>query len=648
MCGICGVFEYLTGRTVSQKQLQRMNDTLRHRGPDDEGFYIVPGIGLAARRLSIIDVYGGHQPIANEDESCWIVFNGEIYNYQALQKRVIERGHQLRTRSDTEVILHLYEDYGMDCVHHLDGMFAFAIYDCRDQTMDKGSSFRVNRSSSPARLFLARDRLGKKPLYYADVNGCLVFGSELKPLLQDPRISRDLDFEALHHYLSLLMVPAPYSIFKAIRKLPPGHILECDVDGTRVRRYWNYLDHVNDHAISEEEALAQIRHLLFAAVEKRLIAEVPLGAFLSGGLDSSTVVAIMSRFKSEPIKTFAIGFEGPATHNELPYARALAEHYRTDHHEYLVKADIVELLPQIVRFADEPFAISSAIPTFLLAHAARQEVAVVLTGDGGDENFGGYPQYLYERWSGIYRRFPAFVDPFISWIASALERQPNHFARTLGRRGLKFVTSSRLSLGDRRLRWASGWSEPQKQSIYTSEVRSAIQTTTSAFFLESQVSALKSPLAQQFGMDALIWLPDEMLTKVDRMTMAASIEARCPLLDVSLVEYMAGFSAAMKIPGLGFGSLKHLLRRSVIDLIPPQLLKRHKHGFIVPLDTWFRTEARPFIDEVLEPGRVRRRGIFNPTTVTNLIQHHSSGQVNASSRIYALLVFEIWATEYLS
>ena len=639
MCGICGVFEYESRARISRDELVRMNNTIRHRGPDDEGYYVGDGIGLAMRRLSIIDVAHGHQPITNEDQTVWIVYNGEIYNYRPLRERLIAKGHRFKTESDTEVIVHLYEEHGIECVKQLDGMFAFAIFD-RRPSQDSGGS-------SGHRLFLARDRLGKKPLYYANVQGALFFGSEIKPILKDPRISRDLDLEALNHYLSLLVVPSPHSIFKDIRKLPAGCYLECDRNGHRISQYWSYLDHVAEGNIDEAEAVSNIRKLFFEAVEKRLIAEVPLGAFLSGGIDSSAVVAVMSRIKTEPVKTFSIGFEGPETHNELPYARRLARHYQTDHHEFLVKPDIVEIVQDLVNYADEPFGISSAIPTYLIAKAAREHVTVVLTGDGGDEIFGGYPNYLYERWAASYRRLPLAVDRLISGSAHLFAGRVDGKLGRWRSRFQRFASTARTSAGERRLGWASGFSEAEKKAVVLSN---PVALKSTPAFLEQQISELRSPKPEvgHNCMDVLVSLTDEMLAKVDRMTMAASVEARCPLLDWHLVEYAAGLSFHLKVPGRSSKSLKALLRQAVADLLPPELLARRKHGFNVPLDVWFRQGARQHLESVLSPARMKRRGLFDARQVSSLLARHGAGEVNASNRLYALLVFETWAEKYLS
>ncbi|MGH9649275.1 MAG: asparagine synthase (glutamine-hydrolyzing), partial [Terriglobales bacterium] len=420
-------------------QLRRMSDTLLHRGPDEEGQFVRPGVGLAARRLSIIDVAEGHQPVTNEDGSVTVVFNGEIYNYLSLREELLRKGHRLLTRSDTEVIPHLYEEEGPACVERLDGMFAFALYDSRPQSSE-GPAARP-----PGRLLLARDRMGKKPLYYADVEGALIFGSELKPILLDPRVSKELDLEALHHYLSLQVVPAPYSIFQKIRKLPPGCILECDARGLAVRPYWKYLDFVGDRHVPEEEAVVEIRRMLFQAVEKRLMSDVPLGAFLSGGLDSSTVVAIMSRLNKEPVKTFSIGFEAPELYNELPDARLLAQHCHTEHHEVVLQPSSVQTIEEMVQYADEPFAISSAIPLLVISRWARQHVTVVLTGDGGDEAFAGYDHYIFERWLAAYRRFPAALDKLLAGSAKTLGGSADAASRRLLRRTIRSVEQARRS-----------------------------------------------------------------------------------------------------------------------------------------------------------------------------------------------------------
>ncbi len=635
------MFEYGSGKAVDPEHLRRMNQTLLHRGPDEGGEFIRPGVGLAVRRLSIIDVAEGHQPFYNEDGSVVVVFNGEIYNYLSLREELLRKGHRLHTRADTEVIPHLYEEEGPACVERLDGMFAFALYDARPSPAD-------GPAASPS-LLLARDRLGKKPLYYADVEGALIFGSELKPILQDRRVSRELDLEALHHYLSLQVVPAPYSIFKSVRKLNPGYILECDAGGITMRPYWKYLDFVGEREVPEEEAVAEIRRLLFQAVEKRLMSDVPLGAFLSGGLDSSTVVAIMSRLTNAPVKTFAIGFEGPALYNELPDARLLAQHCRTEHHEVVLQPSSVETIEEVVQYADEPFSISSAIPLLVLSRWARQHITVVLTGDGGDEAFTGYDHYAIERWLAAYRKFPVALDGLLVGSAKALGGREDALRHRVLRRTIRFVEQARRTPGQRRVFWAGAFDEAGKRSVYTDFNAAQNELRPTSDFLTERMSG-KNGLDSATWINALemlVLLPDEMLTKVDRMTMAASLEARCPLLDWRLIEYMAGLPLRLKAPGWRRGQLKRLMRLAVADLLPSHLLRKPKHGFNVPLSLWFRGGARGYLESVLSPQRLRRRGIFRPEAVTALLSRHMSGEADAYNRLFALLVFEVWAERYL-
>jgi asparagine synthase (glutamine-hydrolysing) len=635
MCGICGVFEYASSMRVDPQRLARMNATILHRGPDEEGFFVRDRVGLAMRRLRIIDLAGGTQPIANEGKTVWIVFNGEIYNYRELRQDLIRRGHKFRTQSDTEVIVHAYEEFGERCVEHLDGMFAFAIYDQRNPAAD--------------RLFLARDPFGKKPLYYADLGRTLIFGSEIKPILQDPRVSKEVDFEALHHYLSLLVIPAPSSIFRSIRKLPAGHWMVVDGRGVHIERYWSCDAERPEAAVSESEAIEETRRLLFRAVEKRLIAEVPLGAFLSGGLDSSLVVAIMSRLSDRPVKTLSVGFEGPKSHNELPYARRLAEHCRTEHTELTLEPDVVSMVHDLVRYADEPFGISSALPTLLIARAARERLTVVLTGDGGDEMFGGYSHYLWERWATAFRRMPRIADTMLLTAAGTLGRRIDGRAGALRSRVTRFVANARRPDVARRLGWGSAFSHDEKLGLYSDDLAHLSAGTTTAL-LEQHLdrSRVLEPAAVQNRLDVEVWLPDEMLAKVDRMTMAASIEARCPLLDRDLARFLFRLPFRQKVPGSRGHHLKHLLRRVAADLLPADLLERPKQGFNVPLDAWFRGGASDLLTDVLSPERIRRRGWFRPDAVADLVSAHRTGQAKFSNRLYALFNLELWAQEYLS
>jgi asparagine synthase (glutamine-hydrolysing) len=585
------------------------------------------------RRLSIIDLAGGHQPMANEDESVWMVFNGEIYNFRPLRRDLERLGHRFRTSSDTEVIVHGYEEYGDSVVERLDGMFAFAIWDRR-------------RGEDAGRLLLARDRLGKKPLYYADGGGRLVFGSELKPVVAHPDVSKDIDVVAVHHYLSLLVVPAPWSIFRSVRKLRPAHVLECSARGVSVRRYWDYHKFVGVNRMTAHEARGEVRARVFRAVQKRLVADVPLGAFLSGGLDSSAVVAVMSKLSAAPVKTFSVGFAGThGNQDELPFARSVARHCRTEHREFVVRPDVVELLAEVVRFADEPFAISSAMATLLMARKAREFVTVVLTGDGGDEVFGGYEHYVYERWAALYRRQPRLIDGLLERAAKAAGRAGGEAGARWERRVRRFVANARLGIGQRRLGWASGFGESEKRRILAGAGVGPHPWPDTSALLEEHLGGVPAvgPDALLNCMDMTLWLADEMLAKVDRMTMAASLEARCPLLDLDLVELMASISLEDKMHGLRMSGVKHLARHALADLLPPEVVARRKQGFNVPLDSWFRGESRPFLESTLSRERTRARGVFDPDAVAGLLESHKSGRVQAANRLFALLTFEVWA-----
>jgi asparagine synthase (glutamine-hydrolysing) len=607
MCGIVGIYEYRRGVGVDHALVHRMNDSIVHRGPDGCGYLFHGAVGLGMRRLAIIDLDGGHQPIGNEAGDVQVVFNGEIYNFASLRRELEEGGHVFRTHSDTEVIVHAYEEWGDACVTRFEGMFAFALLDRRP-------------SAHGDRLLVARDHLGKKPLYYADVDGTLVFGSELKPLLLHPKVGRTLDPAALGHYLALRVIPSPLSVFRDVKKLPPGHTLTASRAGIKLRRYWDWRSYADDEMPPMPELVADVRRMLFTAVERRLVADVPLGAFLSGGLDSSAVVAVMSRLMPGRVKTFSIGFEGPATHNELPKARRMAQHFGTDHHELYAQPDLVNLLPEFVRYADEPFAISSALPTLLLARAARKEVTVVLTGDGGDEVFGGYAQYLFERWAAVLQLSPSGLDPVAIRAASALYAHLG--ARGVGfRRVARFLQAARRpSPGARRLAWAGAPDDDDVLARLAPAYREGHRSTAAR--LDEEVNAHLSHLSPEAvtnALDVLVYLPDEMLAKVDRMTMAASVEARSPLLDLTLVQRLAGVAFGRKIPGYGRASL----------------------------DPWFRGKARAHLRDYLGPEQVARRGVFDPAEVRSVLARFDAGRADANTDVFPLLVFEVWAQQYL-
>jgi asparagine synthase (glutamine-hydrolysing) len=639
MCGIAGIFEYRRPVRIEEPVLARMLDALVHRGPDDSGTYFETSLAIGMRRLSIIDRSGGHQPLANEDGRVRIVFNGEIYNHHELRSRLQGLGHSFSTLSDTETIVHAYEQYGAKCVEHLDGMFAFAIWDARSD------------SPTGRRLFIARDRLGKKPLYFADTGNTLVFGSELKAVVRHPAVERELDVQALHDFLSLGQVPGEQTIFRHVRKLPPGHTLELDAGGgVVVREYWHWPS-VSHGVSAGVPTVTAVKDLLCSAVEKRLESEVPLGVFLSGGLDSGVVAAIMSRLLARPVDAFSVGFEGPGTHNELPLARATAAHIGARHHEFVFRPDIVELLPEIVDATDEPFAISSSIPLLLLSRAARQQVTVVLTGDGGDEVLGGYAHYLYERWAGQVRAFPRSFSRVMSGAAAAVPGPVTSFAGAARKRVRHLLDNAWLPGPQRRLGWTAWFDEDEKWNLYSEALRRQLsqRPIATAQRLRAAEPGMcgRDPAEVAAYLDAANWLPDEMLTKVDRMTMSASIEARCPLLDRELVSYCARLPMSTRIPGNRDSHLKSILKTIAKDLLPETVLRGRKHGFNVPLDTWFRGGARSYLEHHLSRERIESRGLFDPDVVKDLIDRHMAGAANLSSRLFGLLTFEVWAEKNL-
>jgi asparagine synthase (glutamine-hydrolysing) len=622
MCGIAGIVRTDQG-PVDRDVVAAMGESLRHRGPDDHGVHVANGVGLAHRRLSIIDLSAaGHQPMANEDGSVWIVFNGEIYNFQEL-RQALRPHHVLRSRTDTEVILHLYEDYGLRCIPMLRGMFAFAIWD------------------APARrLVLVRDRLGKKPLFYrADEQG-LSFASELKALLAAETLP-DIDPVALHHYLTFQYVPAPLTIFKGIRKLLPGHLLVYEDGKATDSVYWSLQYNDKLTRASEDGYLEEFRSLLDESVRLRLISDVPLGAFLSGGVDSSTIVALMSRHLDQPVKTFSIGFADD-THNELPYAREIAQRFGTDHHEFVVEPSALDILPTLVRVYDEPYADSSAIPTYYVSELSRRHVTVILNGDGGDELFAGYPRYALtaldrftdrrlspRRRHQVMRLLAALPDgvPGVGRVRSRLERGLAPF--------------SRVYLG--RICYFHPF---EKEWLYTPEFFASVRECDSyelldRWFTQAQARDLLDRLLE---VDTRTYLPDDLLVKVDRATMAHALEARSPLLDHRLVEFAAALPVTLKIKD---GEGKYLFKRAMRGVLPDGILNRPKRGFAVPIDRWFREDCREFVRDMLLAERAVGRGYFRPDRVRHMIEVHQQGQTNYGSRLFALLMLELWHREYV-
>ncbi|MBW8867029.1 MAG: asparagine synthase (glutamine-hydrolyzing) [Acidobacteria bacterium] len=623
MCGIAGFVESpaLTSPFTlddSRALVHRMCDVIRHRGPDDEGIWVDEGVALGMRRLSIIDLSTGHQPIHNEDETVWIVFNGEIYNFPELRRELEAAGHRFYTNTDTEAIVHAYEQWGTAAIQRLRGMFGLAIWDRRTKS-----------------LLVARDRAGIKPMYYADVNGRLYFGSELKSLLEAPDLPRDLDLDALDHYLSFLYTPRDGSIFSSVRKLPPGHLMTWRNGTLKVEQYWQLSAEENFRG-SERDAVAQLRRVLTDAVRCHLLSDVPLGAFLSGGIDSSLVVGLMSEISGSRVKTFSIGFDEPAF-DELEHARRVAQHFGTEHHELVVKPDAIGILDRLVWHFDEPFADSSAIPTWYVSEMARRHVTVVLSGDGGDELFGGYDRYVPHPRVVAFDRYSPRALRRVAAIAAA--RLPH------GVRGKNFLRHVGRDEQGRYLDAIRFFGADEKPALLSAEVRRTLhgpdpETRLARHF--ERFAQLPWP-SQMMRFDAETYLPEDVLTKVDRMSMAHSIESRVPLLDNEVIDFAATLPASLKIKD---GRRKHVLKEVAATLLPRQILERRKQGFGVPLGTWFRGNLRElFADTLLSPSSLQR-GYFEPAFVRRVVNEHLTGTRDHTLRLWQLVVFERWHQQY--
>jgi asparagine synthase (glutamine-hydrolysing) len=626
MCGIVGIAN-ANSRSVNREVLEKMNACITHRGPDDDGFYLRENVGLAMRRLSIIDVAHGKQPIHNSDQTAWIVFNGEIYNFQELRADLEKQGDEFYTNSDTEVILHLYDKYGADCVEYLRGMFAFAIWDEREKT-----------------LFIARDRIGKKPLLYSHLSdGSLVFGSEFRALLKHPGVTREVDYAAIHHYLSLAYVPAPLTAFQKIRKLKPGHWLLWKDGEIKTTRYWQP-DFSKKIKISEPDAEAETLRLMREAVKLRLISEVPLGAFLSGGVDSSVVVALMAEQSSTPVKTFSIGFE-EQDFSELKYARMVAEHVGAEHHEFTVKPDALEVLPTLVKHYGEPYADPSAIPTYYVARETRQHVTVALNGDGGDESFAGYERYTAMALAERYHKLPKILRQ--SFIEKAVNLVPTSEIRRSRARDLKrFLQAASLDKAERYFTWMSAIDRNAKNELYTDEFKhKTVSFETSDFLADWFSAANGSGIVDATMMtDQQTYLPDDLLVKVDIASMANSLEARSPLLDHHLIEFAASLPENLKLHGT---TSKYLLKKIAAKLVPPKAVYRRKMGFGVPVGSWFRGALEPFLRETLLGEKCLGRGLFRPATVTRFVDQHTSGERDFTYQLWTLLMLELWFEEFI-
>jgi asparagine synthase (glutamine-hydrolysing) len=622
MCGIAGIVSMASDERIEASAIHRMCQAIVHRGPDDEGIFVKDGVGLGMRRLSIIDLAGGHQPVFNEDRSVWVVFNGEIYNFPQLRSELQSRGHRLSTHSDTEVIVHLYEEMGRDCVHQLRGMFAFALYDERRH-----------------KLLIARDRLGEKPLHYAFDGRRLLFGSEIKAIHAVAPELAEIDRSALRQYLQFGYVPDPATAFLAIKKLPPAHLLELENGKLSVSQYWDLPEYGTHSPASEEECLEELERRLAEAVKMRLIADVPLGAFLSGGADSSTIVALMARFSSRPVKTFSIGFR-QKDFDETPYARLVAQKFATEHHELILDPDVDASVETISRSLEEPFADASALPTYYVSCLARQHVTVALSGDAGDEIFAGYDRYrvcLQDR---------AF--PWIPGWTRRIYRERIHRLVPHSVPGRSLSYSISLPWQERYLEDISFKPVHREMQLFSDDFMTPAAEESNPFDLFRayvENAPTRDSLSRLLYLDSKTYLPADILTKVDRMSMLASLEARAPMVDHVFLEWATGLTPEWKMRG---NKQKYILRKLAERVgVPREVLYRPKQGFALPLVHWTRHELKDLIQTVVLEPRTLQRGYLNPLGVRRMLDEHFRQRRNHAGRIWRLLMLELWHRNYL-
>ena len=615
MCGICGRINFNEDRPVDPRLIDAMTDAMTHRGPDDRGVYVENNVGLGMRRLSIIDLSGGHQPISNETGDIFIVLNGEIYNFQSLREELIGKGHVFKTRTDTETVLHLYEQFGEDCLRRLRGMFAFAIWDQKKK-----------------KLFIARDRAGKKPLVYAAGPGWLSFASEISALIKDPEINRDIDFESIDLYLAYQFIPHPWTIYKAVRKLPPAHYMVLENGRIRMERYWR-LDLEKKVDVPEEEAEREVLRLLDEAVRLRMISDVPLGALLSGGLDSSAVVSLMSGASGRQVKTFSIGFEDEEF-NELPYAREVARYCNTEHHELIVKPDIEGLIERLPAIYGEPFADNSAVPSYYLSKMTREHVVVALNGDGGDELFAGYKRYSLNAMGGFFERSPL---PVRRIAGAALEGLASSV-----KAGRPMTKLMRNLLPHYHSLYYSEYFEPfRKKLLYNERAKaeiSGLRLKGMMAEMERGSRRIKDPVDRMLFMDFNQYLPDDLLVKMDIASMANSLEVRSPFLDHELIEFCASLPSRFKVQK---GARKYILKRSMEGKLPPDIINRQKKGFSMPVKNWLRTRLKDRAEEILFSSPVMKE-YFSQDYLRTLFDEHTGRRKNHAHRLWTLLILGSW------
>lgn len=622
MCGIVGIVRapHVTAQTADA--VERMADAIRHRGPDDGGFHRDEQAVIGMRRLSIIDLAGGHQPIANEDETLRVVCNGEIYNFRRLRADLERRGHRFRTGSDVECILHLYEEHGDDFVTHLEGMYGLALWDARRR-----------------RLILARDRFGQKPLYYTQSTGGFAFASEVKALLQAPGVRADVDRDALREHLCMGYAVAPRTLFRGIHKLPPATRLVWENGTTRVESYWSLPTRVRTD-LSADAWVELVRSELRRAVQDHMVSDVPIGAFLSGGVDSSAVVAFMAEHSSQPVNTYSIGYAGSAAadyYNELDYARIVAKRFGTNHHEIPVRPDVAALLPKLVWHVEEPISDSAIVTTWLVSELAARSVKVILSGVGGDELFAGYKRYLGPHYLRQYRRIPGWVRrQILRRVADVLPSSRQSRAMDLARYARKFIQASELP-----------WREQYRRHLEIGPLALALQGTgdgDDGFERVIRAETSEDELLRMFRVDAQTQLPEDLLLLTDKVTMAASIECRVPLLDHRLAEAAACIPAGLKLPG---GELKSVLKAALVGVVPPEILNRGKRGFGAPMGAWLKTELRTLRDTVLNERSVQARGLVAWPAVREAMQLHDANREDYTDLLTVLVNLEIWCRVFI-
>lgn len=629
MCGICGIYGF-----EDKELLKRMCDVIEHRGPDDSGIFLDKIVGLGNRRLSIIDVVGGRQPIHNENESIWITYNGEVYNFKEIREELQRKGHKFYTNTDTETIVHSYEEYGEECLKKLRGMFAFAIWD-----------------SNKKMLFLARDRLGKKPLYYYYKNGIFIFGSEIKSILQY-NMPRLVDYDAVHSYLTYRFVFGSSTIFRDIKRLPSGCSLICTSDGISIKKYWDIA--MSPQVLSEDYCVKKLGELLRESIRLRLMSDVPLGAYLSGGIDSSTVVAMMSTLLDEPVKTFSVGFGDPEF-DETDYARTVADYFETDHHEFIVEPNAMKLFPKIIWHFEEPIADPALFPTYMLSECAKKYVTVVLTGEGGDELFAGYEHYKIMTLAEKYHRnVPDFVK--IKVAPAVLKKVPKkildklfRYSSLLGDEGINRVTkyiSILENKGESYLSIISIFDDDEKQQLYAG-MKEYANTNLAIELNEKYFSGMNSNglLNRLLYLEIKTSLPEHLLMKVDKMTMAHSIEARAPFLDHLLAEFSAALPQNLKLNGFVD---KYILRKTMNQLLPKKITKRQKQRFFVPIDKWLNGgEARELTLQILDSDSIKKRGYFNYEYIRRMFEKFDKSKLYYSRQIWSLVALELWHRIYV-